>query len=174
MKIYEIECAVTNYAWGHTADESEILPRFNGKSLQEKWIIPKINFTKKKLADFLMFDTGAYLVNERTGDILLKHMKNEIELLPVEAGKFKYCLMNVINVVPCLDEKNSFIKRFNDGRIKEIEKYVFDTTKLKDVFLFKLPQIPESMMLCTNKFAEIVKNGEMLGLDIVEIFDDGT
>lgn len=65
-----------------------------------------------------------------------------------------------------LNEEASEIVRFPDGkRILEIERFVFDTSKVKNVDIFKLPQQPLARVFVSDEFVDVVRKAGLLGFN---------
>lgn len=82
-------------------------------------------------------------------------------------SNYKVLLPEVVNA---LDMKESEFDYFKSGRIMRIKKYVFDTKKLLNKYLFILPEIT-STLLVTDLFLKKYKDYNYCGLEFQKIFE---
>ncbi len=107
---------------------------------------------------------GYIVIDEQAKEILMSHIGHEVELLPIDIEGQPHYIVNIINVIDCLDKENSEIKYFksNPTKIMRIVKHVFHEEHTVDSFMFKLPSI--TPMFCTQKFKDLVEQNEITGL----------
>jgi len=66
--------------------------------------------------DFAYCKPGALFCNQRAWSILKGVVSNEVESLPFPVDGLPYFILNIINVVDCLDPNESVFKYFMDGK----------------------------------------------------------
>lgn len=89
--------------------------------------------------------------------------KNEMQIIPIFVEGIPYYIVNVLRVLPdILNEKKSKIIRFSDGRIMDIEKYVFQK---KDSIpnIFKISQL-DTYTFVNEKMASIIMEAHLTGI----------
>lgn len=89
--------------------------------------------------------------------------KNEMQIIPIHVEGIPYYIVNSLRVLPdILNEKKSKIVRFSDGRIMDIEKYVFQ--KKEEVpNIFKISQL-NSYTFVDKKMASIIIDAHLKGI----------
>ncbi len=107
---------------------------------------------------------GYIVIDELAKGLLMPLIGHEVELLPMEVEGQPHYIVNIINVIDCLDKENSEIKYFksNPTKIMRIVKHVFHEKHTMDSYLFKLPSFPD--MFCTQKFKDLVEHNGLTGL----------
>ena len=82
------------------------------------------------------------MINERAYDVLEPYLDKHAYGFEIESQGVKFFVVNVIEVVDCVDYEKSQMKYFQStDRIKDIEKYVFKKEMLKGITLFKIPEL---------------------------------
>jgi len=102
----------------------------------------------------------------RVGNFLMENG----ELLPVEAQGDELYLFNAL-LADILDESNSVVRRFEDGRIKLIESYRFKIEALQGLHLFKIPNLRASPTFLSGEFVDGWCQAELRGLDFELVWD---
>jgi hypothetical protein len=143
-----------------------LLQNFIGKPLPDGWKLPKYiaEYTKFPLNDFVRGHTEAPFVSERAKKALTPILGDEAEFRSI--GKIldeDYYVMNVINVVDCLDEKKSNIVRGDDGRVMALLDAVFLPNRIPDSKVFKVPQ-NTTRIYATYRFVDIVRKHQLTGI----------
>lgn len=89
--------------------------------------------------------------------------KNEMQIIPIFVEGIPYYIVNVIRVLPdILNEKKSKIVRFSDGRVMDIEKYVFQK-KVNVPNIFKISQL-DTYTFVNEEMASIIMDAHLTGL----------
>jgi len=116
---------------------------FKGYPLPEHWQLPKhtVGHRTSRLNDFVQGYTQAPFVSERVVQVLTPILRREAEFRGI--GKIlgePYFVMNVVNIVDCLDENRSCIVRAADGRVLTLRQAVFNQSRFPHAAVFKVPQ----------------------------------
>ena len=144
-----------------------ILRTFTGKPLPADWKLPKhkAEYTKFPLNDFVDGFTRAPFVSGRAKQALEPVIGQEAEFRAI--GKIlgnDYYIMNVTNIVDCLDEKKSdLIYSPDDGRVLSLRQAVFVPDRLPDASLFGVPQ-DVTPIYATDRFVEAVRKYRLTGV----------
>ena len=168
-----------------TADQSRLLvPEQCCSSkivLLDKWVpLPvmrnysvKGNMTKP-LGDRVGIDANVdpMVLSRHALDVLLPHIGDLGQVLPLEFDEAEYFFFNVTNVVDALDEANTEILRFPSGRISKIERYAFKPEAVRDQWLFKIPQRKSGFAFVTDRFVELVKSSGLTGFKFRPLWSD--
>ena len=81
-------------------------------------------------------------VNEQVYEKLHPLLKNEVEFLPMQSDDGIYYVMNVINIVDCLDKKACVCAEAPNGLIIDYSELVFDAEKTRNQHIFRTPELP--------------------------------
>ena len=165
MKILEVRCDVQNYA---AIVMKEGFPVFDGARWGSRFPKLSARLSDDPVGDFAYFTAGVVACNEHVLSLLGNKVMSEIEVLPIGLqSDQKWYLLNVVNVIDCLDEGRSEIKYFPDGKkILRIIKYSFREELVRDSFLFKIPQMVRTEVFATENFQALVDEHKLKGLDL--------
>jgi hypothetical protein len=124
----------------------------------------KDNLTKP-LGDRVGIDARVdpMVLSRRALDVLLPHIGNLGQVLPLAFDEAEYAFFNITNVVDALDEAKSELKYFSDGGFHRVLRYAFKPEAVRDQLLFKIPQQPGGFAFVTDRFVEIVKANGLTG-----------
>jgi hypothetical protein len=92
-----------------------------------------------------------------------------VEFLPLRCAQEPLTMLNVLQVADALDEEESQIKRFRDGGIMRVDRFVFRPEAVPTAGLFRVPQ---SMvhMLCAQDTADMLRD-RLAGLDLEPLWE---
>jgi hypothetical protein len=144
-----------------------ILQTFKGKPLLADWKLPKhaVEHTNFPLNDFVDSFSRAPFVSERAKQALEPILKTEAEFRAIGniLGKPHY-IMNVTNVVDCLDEtKSDIVYSPDDGRVLSLRQAVFVLHRIPEACLFSVPQ-DVTPIYATDRFVEVVRKYRLTGV----------
>lgn len=107
---------------------------------------------------------GVPTLSRRAAEVLQPMLHDNGELLPLQCDEGDYFIFNVTRIVDALNEANSDVVRFPDGkRILDIRQFVFFPSQLKDVDIFKLPQQMSGGVFVTDGFVRAVREAGLRG-----------
>ena len=92
------------------------------------------------------------------------------ELLKLICEESEVSIYNPTRVVDALDETISDIRRFDNGRIMMIYRYVFRADVIQNVHIFKIPNLRASPTFFSQHFVDIWKSAGLVGLDFDKVF----
>jgi hypothetical protein len=187
MQFWELKCDVENYAtieFANGAERDALFGKFLGYRLPQPW--PDIhvfyddeskdkNLTTahRKFAqkykglpkgDFPVLPIAAPVFGERAFEVLAPLVKNSVEFIPLICDGEKLYLVNVIDMLDCLDQERSTIKRFSNGSISHVLHYEFtNTALLTGKGIFKLIGKPVTVFV-TDAFKKLIDEYELKGL----------
>ena len=142
---------------------------FKGERLAPGWKVPSAHLNPAqpgaRAVDFPFFEYGALLCSTVAWGILKPHLEAEVEVLPVDVEGYSYQLLNPIQVIDCLDMQQSQMRYNKNGRVTDIDQYVFHQEKLKGVYLFKLPELTRTHIYATEAFRGIIESHQLTGLE---------
>ena len=180
MKIYELNNDINKFKWFgriHSNDtkydyEFDILFEMRGQSIIKNWKPIEINAIVESKEDALLL-IGDYpkfdepLISEDALDILLPFMKKYIELLDIkilgEKLKCNYYLLNVLNILDCLDLNKSMIDWASDSSgITNVKEYTFKEDQLKNSFIFRIKGYEKNIYV-NEEFKNLVDKNNLQG-----------
>jgi hypothetical protein len=139
--------------------------RFNGKPMQSFGKYPKIKKDPRQLpkGDFPSLIPGVPVFSQRAVEAFGDLLKGNGEIFPLKISGDQYFLFNVTKVIEALDEFNSIVSRFRDGRVFYIDHYSFFVEKLLGLIIFKIPHTITGDVYVTDAFVERVDATRLKG-----------
>ena len=123
------------------------------------------------LPDFTHFSLDIVpTFSARAIDVLGEFLSDHGEFTPtIQMDEpMEYKAFNCTTILDCLDEDRSELKRFSDGQIMSVTKYVLQPQIESLPPIFKMPQL---RMGCTFVNQDFVKRAEgLLGFRFIELF----
>jgi uncharacterized protein DUF1629 len=92
-----------------------------------------------------------------------------IELLPLTCdGPVRFYVVNMLDIVDCLDEDHLVTDRYSDGQISSVKKYVFQPGSIDGHHLFKCKQ---SLLddLVSAEFKALVEEKGLVGAYFIPV-----
>lgn len=112
------------------------------------------------------------VLSRRALEVLLPHIGDLGQVLPLAFEEAEYSFFNVTNVVDALDEPHTEISRFPSGRISKIERYAFRPEAVRDQWLFKIPQRRGGFLFVTDRFVDLVKSSGLTGFKFKPVWSE--
>ncbi|MEK4053998.1 DUF1629 domain-containing protein [Paenibacillus sp. FSL F4-0087] len=72
------------------------------------------------------------VINARAIEVLKDYLENKVELLPVKYNNEKHYVMNVINILDCIDKNSSIADKYGG-----FKNYVFIEEEINNEHIFK-------------------------------------
>lgn len=104
---------------------------------------------------------------------LTTYLSEAGQLFPVDCPGRDYFAFNVTRVLAGLNERDSVLTRFSDGRIMRIREYVFVPSIVVDAHIFKLTQTKVSPVFVSDAFVRRVRAGRLVGFHFEEVWRSG-
>lgn len=162
-----------------TADEEEYDKLsdflFEGEKLKDVWIpinvYAKYKGTDEIDTDVPMMGDSYFIVNDFALKIFWEIASDELECLDIIYPGKKYTLVNIINVLECLDLEESVYKTYKGDkrRIQKMDKYCFLPKLLQSKNLFKIKNMDGNIMFCSDKLKEALELGGIKGIGFEHI-----
>ncbi|MFD2611582.1 imm11 family protein [Paenibacillus gansuensis] len=143
---------------------------FRGHSIQNWEYVEVKRSGRKAICDIYAFSVQHPIVSVKSSEFFKLYFPEEIQLLDVFNGKEKFYILNVINLIDCLDMDKSKIEYFSSGRIMEVVSYSFKPDLIKESYLFKVPQYP-SKIFATDRMKKLVESTDLIGYKFVEVWN---
>lgn len=148
---------------------------FEGGSKLEGWTKIEVETLYKRVySDFPHYVIGQPVVSERIKLMMEKDhiLLNKVEFLPLCNEDKDIFMINVTNVLDCVDYPRSDIRRFKDGSWMSFENLVFDKAKIpENTYIFKIKETAAVEVFITDKFKDWVEKNKLKGLDFSVVYD---
>lgn len=169
MKVYELRADSNRYQGliMPSGDLNAFTRRFHGMPFKNSWTDMKIevdpDMASFRKGDFPSLISNIPIFSPRAVFALKDLLEPNGELLPVTCAGDEYYLYNTTRVVDALDESNSGMSRFADGRVFYIDHHAFFPERLQGLTIFKIPQLVQMHVFATNVFAERAESAGLKG-----------
>jgi hypothetical protein len=107
---------------------------------------------------------GVLALSARAREALLPMIGDAAELLPLQCEEGDFYLLNVLQVLDCLDRERSDITYWDDGSIRSVRRFAFQASCLDDKHIFKLPLHNYSRIYVSQLFKDSVEQQALKGL----------
>lgn len=151
----------------------EALSRLAGdRPVAKQWRPVKVRVDRaQRRGDFPSFLPGSVpAFSQRAVDVLLPLLGGAVEALPLECGRLKFYAIHVLDLVDCLDERRSTIRRFPSGGVMRIEKHVFDEKCLGERMIFRLREAPLKGVYYSGELKRHIEAAKLEGLEERQVF----
>jgi hypothetical protein len=169
LSVYRVLADLDKYQFV-APDDSKVIAdySFDGRRLRDAWKSPEVYVPHPLSAkgDFwgCFWHSEIFAVTLEAAQKVVTFLDQSCETLPLYYQEGKLLICNVINVLNCLDKKNS---RHKPGIPDWIDNYVFHPRRF-EYSLFKIPETRMSEVLCVEGIAapgdEFKGRVESLGL----------
>jgi hypothetical protein len=166
---YEL-CHPTNHA-----DFENIIVQLNG-TMPHTWqpikmeIIHEDEGRKFSESDAPWLGPHALIFRKEAVQIMGQLLNEYGELLPLQCDEAELSIFNVTQILNALDETASSIARFSTGRIMTIERYVFHPDIIRDIQIFKIPNLRASPTFVSEDFVQLWKSAGLRGLGFNKVW----
>jgi hypothetical protein len=181
VKIWDLQEDVNIYEHLTLVDGSppkwnEFTDMFRGRHLSSNWERLKLKQIEHggnlKKGDMPYLSPGVPVFSIKAIDTLKHYLNNNAEILDIECDIGDYKIINIINLISCLDYEMSEIKYYpNSERIMRIKKYVFDKEKVVNEHIFKIIEQPRATIFVSDEFRDKVIESGLEGFKFIEVWD---
>ncbi|MEG6591326.1 imm11 family protein [Paenibacillus barengoltzii] len=174
MKVYELRNHIKSMVITSDNDKSHpITSAFDGVSKLAEWTPIKVKtISKKSYRDFPDYRIGKPVISARVKEVIEPFVRTEVEFLPLMHEELDLYMVNVTNVLDCVDWKRSDFESFEDGTLAGFNKLVFDFTKIpKWTYIFKFKERATTRVYVTEAFKDLIESHKFKGLDFSVVFD---
>jgi hypothetical protein len=174
MKIWDLQSDVNNFDTLvpiKREDWDKLI--FAGNSLADSWNpVPVMINDEVKPSDIPGLHPSAPVLSEQAVESLKDLIKVSVEILPLKCRKGNYFVLNVVDVIDCIDYDNSVFKRFPDSnKIMFFEKYSFVPGRIQGKTIFKIVDEPTKTVFVSDVFKERVLSIGLKGFKFVLVWD---
>lgn len=159
MKVYELKVNHSNTTTlimknRDALSSHPIRSDFKGQNLARDWQPAEMqNYKRRKFNEFPYLIPEKPIVSQKVMQILKPHTLTEVEFLPLLHNEFELYLMNVTNILDCVDWQRSEAKWLYEKYFMRFDKLVFDFAKIpKDTYLFKTEELATTKVFVTESF----------------------
>lgn len=174
MKVYTL-LTEESCGWLTPLDENIWMTSlsFDGQKKGEQYSPVEVTFSGDGLlCDNMSLASGASTFSKKAVDLLMPIMGSQVEVLPLSFKTKQYFLVNVINILDCIDYDASEFERYEpNGRIMFFHKYSFREDKLLKSNIFKTTDEPEGIPFVTDAFVDFVKKSDLTGFKFELVWD---
>ena len=118
----------------------------------------------KPIGDVFSVEVSSFILNEYAFDILSPYLKGHAQIFKLKQQDSVLYVINVTDVIDCLDYDKSEIKRFpSSGRVMKVIKYSFHRSRLKNATIFKLPEFVKTTCYVTEEFKKVTEENNIKG-----------
>lgn len=141
---------------------------FDGRSKKNQWT-SKVLTRMEPEKNLLLSNVPGFfphipVFDKKAVDILNKYLKHTAEILPVYSKDGEFYIINIINVLDCIDYKKSKYRMFpNSDRIMIFQSYAFIEERLRGTDIFKIKDEPRKSAFVTDNFKNCVLENELSG-----------
>ncbi|WP_059042048.1 imm11 family protein [Paenibacillus rubinfantis] len=174
MKVYRWKSHVKSMVLTSNNDETHpISSDFDGKPKIDLWSPTKVEtVSKKNFHDFPIYLSSKPVVSARVKKVIEPFVKDEVEFLPLLHEEINLYMINVTNVLDCVDWERSDVQTYKDGSLAGFNKLVFDFTKIPEgTYIFKFKERASTLVFVTELFKNLVESHKFKGLDFSEAYD---
>jgi hypothetical protein len=154
---------------------------FDGTLRLGNWSPPSVYvfMPRHRPGDFYQFGGGALITTPRATEALEEFLEMAGELLPLPYDGTNYTILNVTEVINCLDREQTEWQRGADGAPIWIKRFVFHRDRFTQSPLFKIPETSRSSILVVEglrapheEFRFTVTRAGLSGLVFRELWND--
>ncbi|MGF7046897.1 hypothetical protein J2T13_001399 [Paenibacillus sp. DS2015] len=127
---------------------------------------------KMTYKDFPVYRVGKPVISERVKEVIAPVVSNETEILPLIHDDLNLHVLNIINVLDCVDWERTDSRRYKDGSWADFNKLVFDLNRIPDnTYMFKIKEVATVTVYVTEAFKYLIESNNLKGLDFCEVYD---
>jgi len=147
--------------------------QFDGNKIINSWTPLKLELFKgEKRSDAPYLSPGVLVVSKKTIEVFSDLLEGAVEYLPVECDNMDYYLINVVNIVDCIDYERSEVKRFSSsGRIMKFKKFAFKDDKVGNNHIFKIPELTKGYIFVSDVLKNRILQSKIAGIGFEEVWN---
>ncbi|OPH60462.1 hypothetical protein BC351_18410 [Paenibacillus ferrarius] len=175
MKILKLSYDVENYEGFEVANgDWSIVDKIDGKPLIQEWspIELKLFDEPQKLRSDIPYFVGAPVFSKKAVELLGSLINNSVEILPIKFDREEYYIINVVNLLNCIDFEKSEVVKFRSGRIMKFKKYEFIADVVSNEHIFKIAEMPQHSVFVSEEFRNVVLASNLSGILFEEVWSN--
>ena len=178
MKIWKMDFELDRYDNFRPKEKWTIeeIKSFDGRGHFNSWHTIQLERLEPEkglpLSDAPGFYSHIPVFSERAVLVLKKYIDNNAEILTARYNEKNYYIINVTNVLNCINFEESEYKTFPEGnRIMVFEKYAFIKEKVIDQDLFKVREETVKRPFVSDAFRDSVINNGLTGFSFELVWE---
>lgn len=174
MKIWHLIADVNNYESLTTLNQEDWEKlKLDGKKLGNSWSPLAVSVIEEsKKSDTPGLSSGAPVLSPRAISVLRELIGDVVEELPLVCSSSEYYIINVLDVVDCIDYEKAEFKRFeHSGRIMRFIKYAFKPECVKGKHIFKIIDELVRRPFVSDEFRNRVIESGLVGFKFELVWD---
>lgn len=178
MKIWYLDCDVEKYealTWIGDIDIDEI-KSYDGRSKKEGWKPVELEkIGEGELGNNPRLSTHIPVFDKKAVVLLEELIDGFVEILPAKCLNGEFFIINVTEVINCLDYKKSEFKTFKDGkRIMRFISYEFIKELVEGKHIFKIVDEPNRRPFVSDEFKKRVESSNLTGFKFELAWDSNS
>jgi hypothetical protein len=166
----------------HPVDQKDfetINAMLNGHEARSAWnpvcveLISHDSGVELSVSDCPWLGSHALIFRPRVIEFLRKMLEAHGELLPLRCESADLKIYNVTTVIDALDESACSLMRLANGRIFRVNRYAFDSARIRGRAIFKIPNLRVSPTFVTQNFVSAWFETGLSGLSFEEVWREG-
>ncbi len=149
----------------------------NGLPKGEEWVPLTMELFHEDEGKALRYSSSPWLgshaliLRPECFEVVGEDLKRRAELLSIDCPEAEIYFCNPTNIANALDEQASTIKRFDGGGIKFIETFCFNKEAVRNMHIFKIPNMRVSPTFVSDEFVDHWCESSLTGLDFELVWD---
>lgn len=175
IKVYELWMDHTYRTYETVSKQGYKSYQFQGEKVKNRefdLILPSVHETEKDklIGDVFSVEVSSFCLNEKAYKVLKPYLEKHCQIFEILSQDEKIYVVNVTDMIDCLDYDKSEIKRFSSSnRVMRVIKYVFKIEKLTNATIFKLPEFSKAISYVTEEFKNVVEENDIKGFKFKEL-----
>lgn len=117
------------------------------------------------------------VVSEKALTAMKSMVEGEAEFLPLVHPKDNFYILNVYNILNCLDSNVVEYTTFSDGNVKKYTKLAFRPEIISKSHIFKttyhdMPDVALNQIFVSDHFRNVVMESSLCGFNFTEVWED--
>lgn len=148
----------------------------DGTRREREWSSPEFRLIRYdegvelQQSDSPWLGAHALILRRRAVDVYREALEGQAEFLRVRCPDAELWLFNPRLAAEALDEGASSAWRFSDGRIMRVTRYAFRTQVVRDLDVFKVPNLRISPTFVSEQFVTMWMGSGLRGLEFEEVW----
>jgi hypothetical protein len=169
------------YEWALLVDKADFgtLRRLRARRPGDLWqpvwmdlLTSDQEWQPRKKADMPWHGSNVLVVTRRARDVLADALAGDAEVLPLDCDDGQdLWLVNPWRTVDALDVGRSEVRRFSDGGIMRVDRYVFREDVVDGLRCFRIPQ--RAAMFVTDEVAAAARDAGLRGTTFRRLWRSG-
>jgi hypothetical protein len=117
--------------------------------------------------------SGVLLCDKRALEFIQPLIAKSAEVLPLHSQEGNFYIVNITDVIDCLDHSASEFEYFRSGDIKRILRYIFKSDCINGKPIFKIREKQRGPIYVSDEFKAHVESNKLTGLTFRKVWEGG-